>query len=123
MANASAVRVRDCRTMVTFRMHVAIGASGAASASTAVNGSLGYDDPQLSCTKSATGTYALVFPKGKRVFPQFTIYSPLLTAIAAVVTAKDATAGTMTFKTVDAAGAAVEPASGDELFIKLEVAF
>lgn len=109
--------------MVTFRMHVAIGASGAASASTAVNGSLGYDDPQLSCTKSATGTYALVFPKGKRVFPQFTIYSPLLTAIAAVVTAKDATAGTMTFKTVDAAGAAVEPASGDELFIKLEVAF
>lgn len=122
-ANASRALSRACREIVRFKADIAIGASGAASQAASVNGDTGYDDNGITVTKNNTGIYDVTFPKGRRAFPKFTLYSPLLTVVGVVVTAMDATAGTMTFKTLAGtnAAAATEPASGDRVLLDLEV--
>ena len=122
-ANASRQKGYDCREVVIFRANVAIGASGAASPASTVNGDQGYDDNAITVTKNTTGVYDVTFPKGRRVFVSITLYSPLKTVVTSVVTAKSATAGTLTFKTLAGtnASAETEPASGDELFLSIAV--
>lgn len=114
----SHVRCRSVRERVEFLEIISIGTTGAPTIA-AGNG----DDPKIAITRSGTGAYALVYPKGKRVWLKVTPVSPLLTVVNAVVTATDAAAGTATFTTVAGtnAAAATDPASGDTLQIEIKV--
>ena len=71
------------------------------------------DHPSISTTHTATGTYNLTFPPCADFDFDFCIISPLLTISNVILTALNATAGTATFKTTNAAGSATDPASGD----------
>lgn len=121
--NANKAHTASNRPIVCYRERVAIGASGAASQAATVGKSTGYDSNGFTCTKSNTGIYALVFPKCRRAFIQVTLYSPSKTVVGCVLTALDATAGTATLKTLAGSNAAAEtePASGDILFISLDL--
>jgi hypothetical protein len=121
--NANKAHTASNRPVVCYRERVAIGASGAASQAAAVGKSTGYDSNGFTCTKNNTGIYTLVFPKCRRAFIQVTLYSPAKTVVGCVLTALDATAGTATVKTLAGSNAAAEtePASGDILFISLDL--
>lgn len=94
-----------------MRAKVDIGATGAPTLDATKS------TPGISITRADTGDYDIVFPGCHFAFVQIGIVSPLATVIAAVVTAKDSAAGTASLLTVDAAGAAADPASGDDLEI------
>ena len=85
-----------------------IGATGAPGTTTGL--------PGFTFTRSTNGTYTVVCPSGVDavIFP-FVRLSAALTVIDCVVTAQSATAGTFTVKSLNAAGAATDPASGDIL--------
>jgi hypothetical protein len=109
---------RKEKVMMTAR--VVIGAAGA------VGTTSEYDDPGLSVVLNGAGTYDVTMPKCPgQVRVKLQVYSPLLTVVNAVVTAKDFAAGTMTFKTIaatsssDTTPVATNPASGDEVWLQL----
>jgi hypothetical protein len=101
----------------TWSAEIPIGASGA-------TGTILQAPPAFAAAKNGTGVYDCtnlppwIASKGKGRF-RFGIYSPALTVFAAVVTAYNATNGTMTFKAVSAGGA-TEPASGDIIWVYFE---
>jgi len=121
--NANKAHTASNRPVVCYRERVNIGASGAASQAATVGKSTGYDSNGFTCTKSTTGVYAVVFPKCRRAFLSVTLYSPSLTVVGCVVTDLDATTGQATIKTLAGTNAAVatEPASGDVLYISLDL--
>jgi hypothetical protein len=87
---------------------VAIGGTGAVGAITGC--------PGFSYTRTGTGAYTMVFPAcvDALILPSF-ISAAGPTIFDITVTAMSATAGTATFQTRNAAGAATDPASGDIL--------
>lgn len=101
---------------VSYHAIVAIGGTGAPTVSKS-------PDAAFTVTRTDTGIYALTYPKGKNVWITHGIYSPLLTVVGLVVTARDATAGTATIKTLAGtnAAAATDPASGDSLQLVIDV--
>lgn len=118
------VGTKTVRDVSTFYEVVAIGASGAASQDATTAKSTGYDCKFTAAKDgSNAGVYLITFPKGKRAWIDVELYSPSLTVVGWVVTAKDAQAGTATIKTLAGtnAAAATEPASGDKLFITITV--
>jgi hypothetical protein len=71
-------------------------------------------------TYSTTGTYTIAgLPATILEHLDFSVYSPALTVIDIVVTARDTAAGTATIKTLNASGAATNMASGDYFTWKL----
>jgi hypothetical protein len=80
------------------------------------------DHPDIGAVRTGTGQLSLTFPPAvaARIY-QTEIYSPGLTVIDSVVTAKTATAGVATHKVLNPAGAATDPASGDILTLRLEL--
>ena len=92
--------------------HVDIGATGAP-----VINPLKSDDSGFSITLASTGLYDLVFPKCVDVRIDVEVMSASPTVFGAVLLAKSATAGTAQFRTYNGAGAATNPANGDDLNI------
>ncbi len=104
------------RDAITLGCTAVIGAAGAVAA---VGGDRG-----ISVAEANTGVYTVTFPplndiqaNYSRLFVQ--VASAALTVVSAVVTAFDTANGTATVKTVDAAGAAAEPAVLDSLYVEL----
>lgn len=93
---------------------VAIGAAGAVDSTIA-----GYRVPtDLVVTNAGAGLFTVVFPPSPNaVFTVGIEVSAAGTVIDAGATAKSATAGTASFTTRNAAGAATNPASGDLIWI------
>jgi hypothetical protein len=103
---------------VRLVMNVVIGAAGA------VSTTLG--DRGCSAALNGAGTYDLTFPKvpdsgqaTSRTQVHITMQSPALTIASVVLTATDPAAGTATLKTLNAAGAAAAPASGDVISVQI----
>jgi hypothetical protein len=122
-SNAAITKSRSCRETVRFKAVVAIGSTGAPTQGATVNGDPGYDDPAITVTRTSQGLYALTYPKGRRAFIRIGLYSPLLTVVGSVVTALSASAGTASFTTLAGSNAAAvtDPASGDVLYLDIEV--
>lgn len=116
-SNCSANRASSVRDVVTFRESISIGATGATFASG------NSDDPGITIARTSQGLYALTYPKGKRVWIQITLVSPLATVVTAIVVAQSATAGTATFNTLAGTNAAAvtDPASGDVVQLTITV--
>lgn len=86
-----------------------IGATGAPTAQS-------YNSPEFTITRSSAGIYTLTFPKSYLAVPPI-ISLVTDTVVSSKTTAFDAQAGTATIELMDAAGAAVEAANGDELHL------
>ena len=116
-SNCSANRASSVRDVVTFRESISIGTTGATFASG------NSDDPGITIARTSQGLYALTYPKGKRVWIQITLVSPLATVVTAIVVAQSATAGTATFNTLAGTNAAAvtDPASGDVVQLTITV--
>lgn len=92
--------------------HVDVGATGAPTIAT------DHASPEVAISRADTGEYDVTFrPSPFGLAPIVVLVSPLATVISYVITAFDPTAGTASFVTVDDAGAAADPASGDDLYI------
>jgi hypothetical protein len=117
-ANCSSGRALSVRQVVELREIVSVGAAGAPTF--AANDS---DDPAVTIALGATGTYNITFPAGKRAWIDVTLYSPAKTVVAWCISALNAGAGTATIKTLAGTNAAADtnPASGDKLYISVEV--
>jgi hypothetical protein len=117
-SETSHIRMSSIRDVVTLLEKVSIGASGAATYTSGDS-----DHPDFSCTKNGTGTYDLTYPSGKRAWIDVDLYSPSKTVVGSVITAKSASAGTATIKTLAGTNAAAdtEPASGDKLYLRITV--
>ena len=94
--------------------HIDIGATGAPTVDATK-----CDDPGITITRASAGLYNLVYPKCVDVRIDIEVMSVTPTVFGAVFLAKSATAGTAQFRTFNAAGAATDPASGDDLNITL----
>jgi len=92
--------------------HVDIGATGAPTIDATK-----CDDPGITITRASAGLYDLVFPKCVDVRIDIEVTSATPTVFGAVLLAKSATAGTAQFRTYNGAGAATNPANGDDLNI------
>jgi len=92
--------------------HVDIGATGAPTIDP-----LKSDDSGFAITRASAGLYDLVFPKCVDVRIDVEVTSATPTVFGAVLLAKSATAGTAQFRTYNGAGAATDPASGNDLNI------
>jgi hypothetical protein len=103
---ASFVRRMVQRGWIQCEAKLVVGTSGAVGATST------YDHPDITVTLSTTGVYTLTYPPSVDATLQFELYSPLGTITEAIVTAKDANAGTATIQ-LSKAGTAAEPASGD----------
>jgi hypothetical protein len=90
-----------------------IGSAGAVDASAV-------DDPAVTLARSATGTYDLTYPKCLAAHIDVSLLSAAGTVRGWFLTAKDAKAGTATFKTHDAATPTVaDPASGNSIEVRV----
>lgn len=80
------------------------------------------DHPDITAVRSGVGTINLTFPPcTSAVVSVREIYSPALTVIDGVITAKSITAGTATVKVLNASGSATDPASGDVITLRLDL--
>lgn len=87
---------------------ILIGGSGAVTSVTGM--------PGVTCVRTGTGTYNLTYNRAPDVILQYGIQ--LSSTVAQIRgTARSSTAGTASFATLSAAGAAADPASGDQLTI------
>lgn len=103
------------RDVITLEAVQTIGASGAV-------GALDSDDPGITVTKNASaGTYDITYPKAPkgRLYPS--VISVAGTVVGYNVTAFDPTAGTAQVVTVNGAGTATNPASGDKIQLMLRL--
>lgn len=101
------------RDRIRMFCKIPIGATGAV-------GTLTKDDPDITVTRSATGTYDVTFPKGQDIHVNVSWKSTTL--IGWRLNAYDATAGTFTVKTLaESAGtiAVTDPGNGDDLFLEI----
>lgn len=109
------VNVRGPKAYEIIIGKVTFGASGAIASQT-------YDALKSvpTFTYLTTGTYTIAgLPADTLENICFSIYSPVLTVVNIVITARDLTAGTATIRILNAAGAAINPASGDYFTWKL----
>lgn len=100
-----------CIDTVISRASIVVGAAGAVAV---VVGDMG-----ISAVNAGAGTFTVTFPSmpGTRQSILLQLQSAALTVVDAVITALDTGAGTATVKTLNAAGAATNPASGDIVVI------
>lgn len=91
-----------------------VGTSGAVGATST------YDHPDITVTLSTTGIYTLTYPPSVDAEIGFRAYSPLGTISEAILTAKNANAGTATMR-LSKGGTAAEPASGDVVTILFDL--
>jgi len=95
--------------------HVDIGASGAPTLSSALS------DPGISIVRDSAGTYTVTFPAvPARAFPSIAVVSATPTIISTAITVFSPSTGTLTFETHNEAAAATDPASGDDILIRIE---
>ena len=78
------------------------------------------DDPGITFTRTGVGTYTLAYPACPRARIGMQIQSAALTVVTSNITAKTTTSGTATVKTLNNAGAATDPATGDALDIWID---
>lgn len=87
-------------------------------ASTGVVGTVDAPDPGITCVRSGAGTYALTYPACQKVRFAFNFEDTgTQTVFVAAVTAKSATAGTATFKTLNASLAAADTGAASALTV------
>lgn len=104
---AAIVRRMVQRGWIQAQAKLVVGSSGAVAATST------YDHPDITITLSTTGVYTLTYPYSVDATIQVAeIKSAAGTITEAIVTAKDANAGTATIQ-LSKAGTAAEPASGD----------
>jgi hypothetical protein len=110
-------------TMDTVRLCANAAISGGAGAVVAT-----YGDRGVTVVQGAAGTYNVTYPKipgpatgaaATRFQMHVTVQSAALTIASVIVTAGAPTSGTATFKTLNAAGAAANPADGDVLMVQI----
>jgi len=87
------------------------------------------DDVGITLARTGAGTYNGTFPacpagstagiQGRARIIPYVAFSPALTVVDAVITARSVTAGTFTVKTLNAAGAATDGAAADIIGVKL----
>lgn len=92
-----------------LRAYVVIGSSGAVDTASSIM------DEGISISNNGTGVYDIVFPSNAAMSININVQSSAGTVIGAYITADIPPNGTATIKTVNAAGAATNPASGDAL--------
>lgn len=73
--------------------------------------------PGFTIARASAGFYNITFPPCVDISIFVQLMSPVPTVFDAVVTARNAAAGTATIKTYNAAGTITDPANGDELHI------
>lgn len=110
LADLPASRVLGTEQVKMQTAYVTIGGSGAVSTS-----GTGYRIPSgFAISNSGTGTFTVTYAASpSAVIIPFIQLSAAATVVDAVPSAFSATAGTMTLKTLNASGAATNPASGD----------
>lgn len=113
---SSPLQAASASSKIAFHMIVAIGATGAPTVSYR-------DSPVSSITRTGTGAYTLVFPKGKYGVIHVKPVSAAGTVRGAHVltSSMSGTAGAGTIVTTSADGTATDPANGDVLHIIIEV--
>lgn len=116
LGDAVAYPARACAgDVVSCWAHVDIGASGAPTLSSALS------DPNISIVRDGAGTYTVTFPAvPARAFPTIAVVSATPTIISVAITAFAPTTGTLTFETHSEAAVATDPASGDDILIKID---
>jgi hypothetical protein len=86
---------------------------GAAGAVSSVSGA-----PGVAAANAGAGLFSVTYPPSVDVYIQVTVKSAAATVITGMVTARVPGSGTATVRTNNAAGAATNPASGDEVHIQ-----
>ena len=112
-AESSPLYSRASFPVVAFRGIVDIGATGAPTVSRS-------PDAAFTVTRSAAGTYAITYPKGRRAWVEVSFLSAAKTVTNWLLTAIDATAGTAIIKTL-VGMTDTDPASGNKVFITIHV--
>ena len=113
---SSPLQAASASSYIDFHAVVNIGATGAPT--------VAYKDaPCTSVTRTGTGAYTLTFPKGKYGIVAVTLVSPAGTVRNAylLTVGMSGATGVSTITTVNAAGAATDPASGDVMYLEFKV--